>query len=138
MFANNDLPKHNSRLARLRKTRLLAAGLLAFLGLAAVAGCERREPRKTDAELGLNPQQSRGRRVYDDYCLMCHEAYSSSARRGPTMQGLFKKPAMPSGTPANDERVSEVIMMGRAKMPAYSNRLSQQQLQDLLAYLHTL
>lgn len=106
--------------------------------LAAITACERQVPPKSDTELGLNPQQARGRRIYDLHCLVCHEAYSSSAHRGPSMQGLFKKAEMPSGAPANDERASDVIMMGRAKMPAYSPRLTPQQLQDLLVYLHTL
>ena len=40
--------------------------------------------------------------------------------------------------PANDDRVSDIVRMGRNKMPAYSQVLSQQQISDLLAYLHTL
>jgi hypothetical protein len=43
-----------------------------------------------------------------------------------------------SGIPANDARVGEVIRIGRGKMEGYSNVLNQQQLEDLLAYLHTL
>jgi mono/diheme cytochrome c family protein len=40
--------------------------------------------------------------------------------------------------PANDDRVSDVIRLGRDKMPAYGQVLNQQQITDLLAYLHTL
>ncbi|MGA1998499.1 MAG: cytochrome c [Terriglobales bacterium] len=94
--------------------------------------------RKSDAELGLNPQQASGRHVYDRYCAMCHEAYSSRSLRGPSLEGVFKKPFMPSGAPANDERVGEVISLGRSKMPAFGRVLNQQQMDDLLAYLHTL
>jgi mono/diheme cytochrome c family protein len=43
-----------------------------------------------------------------------------------------------SGLPANDERVSEIIRLGRNEMPGYSQKLNAQDLQDLLAYLHTL
>jgi mono/diheme cytochrome c family protein len=94
--------------------------------------------RKSDAELGLNPQQAAGRHVYDRYCASCHEAYSSRSLRGPSLEGVFKKPFMPSGTPANDERVGEVISLGRSKMPSFGRVLTQQQIDDLLAYLHTL
>ena len=94
--------------------------------------------RKSDAELGLNPQQASGRQVYDRYCATCHEAYSSRSRSGPSLQGVFKKPFMPSGAPANDERVGEVISLGRSKMPSFGRVLNQQQMDDLLAYLHTL
>ena len=40
--------------------------------------------------------------------------------------------------PANDDRVSDIILLGRAKMPAFQNKVTQQQLNDLMAYLHTL
>ncbi len=43
-----------------------------------------------------------------------------------------------SGLPANDDRVSDIIRLGRNEMPGFSQKLSQQDLQDLLAYLHTL
>jgi mono/diheme cytochrome c family protein len=55
------------------------------------------------------------------------------------MKGLFKKQYMPiSGLPANDDRVAEIVNYGRAKMPGFSQVLNPQQVQDLLAYLHTL
>ena len=43
-----------------------------------------------------------------------------------------------SGMPANDDRVEDIIRYGRSKMPAYGQVLDQQQIQDLLAYMHTL
>lgn len=43
---------------------------------------------------------------------------------------------MPSGAPPTDERLTEVILHGRGMMPA--TPLDDQQLRDLLAYLHTL
>jgi len=113
--------------------------LLSALALAlALAGCESRPPYKSDAELGLNPQQSRGRALYDTYCLRCHEAYISGGRNGPSLMGVFKKKELPSGAPANDERAGEVIWQGRAKMPAFGDKLSREQVQDILAYMHTL
>ena len=96
------------------------------------------EPRKTDAELGLNPEQALGRRVYDARCAECHYAYSKRNLRGPSVHGLFQKQFMSSGIPANDDRVTDIILMGRAKMPGFQQKLTQQQLTDLLAYLHTL
>jgi mono/diheme cytochrome c family protein len=43
-----------------------------------------------------------------------------------------------SGLPANDERVTDIIRGGRNEMPSYSQTLSSQEIQQLLAYLHTL
>ena len=109
-----------------------SALLLCFL-----SGCEAQR-RKSDAELGLNPQQAAGRRVFDYYCERCHEAYSSRDLQGPSLQHMFKKHYLPSGLPANDDRVTEVVQYGKAHMPAFGNVLTPQQIKDLMAYLHTL
>jgi len=102
-----------------------------------LAGCDA-EPRKSDAELGLTAQQAAGRCVYEARCAECHYAYSSRDLRGPTMHGLFQRQFMSSGIPANDDRVTDIIMLGRAKMPGFQQKITQQQLADLLAYMHTL
>lgn len=125
---------NNSRLARWEKIRVAACAL----ALAGMLGCETTPVRKSDAELGLNPQQARGRQIYDMHCLVCHEAYSSGGVRGPSMQKLYRKPYMPSGTPVNDERVAEVTVRGRSKMPGFGAVLTDQQVEDLLAYMKTL
>ena len=103
-----------------------------------LAGCNA-ERRKSDAELGLNPQQIAGRKIYDNYCDRCHEPYSTSGKQGPPLKGVFSKPYLPlSGLPANDERVGEIIRFGRSKMPGFGQPLSEKQVQDLLVYMHTL
>lgn len=101
-------------------------------------GCNA-ERRRSDEELGLTPQQAAGRRIYDNYCDRCHEPYSTSDKQGPSLKGVFKRQYLSeSGLPANDERVGEIIRMGRSKMRGFGDVLSDQQVQDLLAYLHTL
>ncbi len=101
-------------------------------------GCDA-ERRKSDAELGLNPQQAAGRKLYDQYCDRCHEPYSSRGKNGPSLQGVFKKPYLSvSGLPANDQRVGEITRYGRSKMLGFGQVMDQRQIDDLLAYLHTL
>lgn len=101
-------------------------------------GCDV-ERRKSDSELGLNPQQTRGRQIYDDHCDRCHAPYSGRGRKGPSLKGVFRQPALSSsGLPANDDRVGEIIRDGRAKMTGFGQVLDRQQVADLLAYLHTL
>jgi mono/diheme cytochrome c family protein len=97
------------------------------------------ERRKSDTELGLNPQQAAGRKIYDAECDRCHEPYSTRGKKGPGLKGVFQHKYLSlSGLPANDERVSNIVRMGRNEMPGYSQKLSDQEIQDLLAYLHTL
>jgi mono/diheme cytochrome c family protein len=112
--------------------------MAACLGLTALAGCDV-ERRKSDAELGLNPQQVTGRKIYDNYCDRCHRPYSTKGKKGPGLKGIFQHPYLSlSGLPANDDRVTDIIRNGRPDMPGYSQVLSAQDIQDLLAYLHTL
>jgi mono/diheme cytochrome c family protein len=102
------------------------------------AGCDV-ERRKSDAELGLNPQQIEGRKVYDNYCDRCHEPYSTRGKKGPPLKGVFKQQYLSlSGLPANDERVGEIVKYGRSKMEGFGRVMNDQQIKDLLAYLHTL
>jgi len=116
----------------------LYLGVSVAIGLFALAGCET-ERRKSDAELGLNPQQAAGRKLYDNYCDRCHEPYSSRGKKGPSMKGVFKQQYLPiSGLPANDERVGEIIKYGRSKMEGFGRVMDDQQIKDLLAYMHTL
>jgi len=61
---------------------------VAILTLVALVGCDV-ESRKSDAELGLNPQQAAGRKLYDNYCDRCHEPYSSRGKKRPEPEGCF-------------------------------------------------
>jgi mono/diheme cytochrome c family protein len=117
---------------------MLIALQAAVLLCAMNSGCDV-ERRKSDAELGLNPQQAAGRKIFDDECARCHEPYSTHPKKGPGLKGVFHNQYLAqSGLPANDERVSDIIRLGRKDMPAYSQKLNDQEIQDLLAYLHTL
>jgi len=110
----------------------------AVLTLAFLSACDV-ERRKSDAELGLNPQQSAGRKIYDSHCDRCHEPYSTRGKKGPALKGMFQRKYLSlSGLPANDERVTDIIRLGRNEMPGYSQTLNSQDIHDLLAYLHTL
>jgi len=118
--------------------RWICAAVAACLALAALAGCDV-ERRKSDAELGLNPQQAAGRKIYDNYCDRCHRPDSTKGKKGPGLKGVFQHQYLPqTGLPANDERVGDIIRNGRPDMPGYSQVLSSENVQDLLAYMHTL
>ena len=107
--------------------------LVGFVGL---AGCKS-VPPPTPLEQ-LNEQQMRGHAVYQAHCVVCHYDRRNGPLNGPSMLGVFKKPYLPSGAPANDERVTATILHGRNMMPAQGNKIDAQDLEDLLAYLHTL
>jgi len=125
-------------LRRSRRANIFCGALVSLLALAMISACDA-ERRKSDAELGLNPQQSAGRKVYDANCDRCHEAYSTRGKKGPGLKGVFQNKYLPlSGLPANDERVGDIIRLGRHEMPGYSQTLGPQEIEDLLVYMHTL
>jgi mono/diheme cytochrome c family protein len=125
-------------LAGERRRGVELAGLVLWLAVVMLSGCDVQR-RKSDAELGLNPQQVAGRKIYDSHCDRCHEPYSTRGKKGPGLQGVFKHQYLSlSGLPANDDRVTDIIRGGRNEMPGYSQTLSPQDIQDLLAYMHTL
>jgi mono/diheme cytochrome c family protein len=118
----------------MRKDRWFVLWAVIALG---VAGCgPTLGPSK--AVSALSPQEQRGRVVYQQYCASCHYTNQTGDLHGPSLFALYRRKYLPSGAPANDERVTPVIERGRNMMPAYGNDLNDQQLQDLLAYLHTL
>ncbi len=111
--------------------------LVALLSLAALVpstGCHHLTP-PTPLEQ-LNAQQSAGQAVFQAHCAVCHYERVDQAKNGPALVGLFQKPYLPSGAPANDERVTATILHGRGLMPAQGN-LDPEGLAALLAYLHT-
>lgn len=112
--------------------KILAAGTLAM----ALSGCRTLPPPVPLDQ--LNPQQASGHAIFQSQCAACHYDRQSGALHGPSLAGVFKKPALPSGAAATDERVTATMLHGRGMMPALSGKLDDQDVADLLAYLHTL
>jgi len=106
------------------------------VGMMAAAGCHSVAPPVPLDQ--LNPQQARGHAVFEARCAQCHYDRKDAPLHGPPLVGIFKKPSLPSGAPANDERVTATILHGRNLMPAMGNSMDAQDLDDVMAYLHTL
>lgn len=108
----------------------------AFLSIAAalVVGCRSLPPSKPESQ--FTDQERRGQQVYNRDCAKCHYPTNTRSLHGPGLQAITKVKAMPSGAPPTDERLTAVILRGRNMMPG--TQLSDDQLNDLLAYLKTL
>jgi mono/diheme cytochrome c family protein len=102
----------------------------------ALAGCRSTPPPTPLSE--LTPQQTAGHVVFETRCAVCHYDRQSGTLHGPSLLGLYKKPALPSGAAPTDERVTATILHGRNQMPAMGGQLDDESLSDLIAYLHTL
>jgi mono/diheme cytochrome c family protein len=114
----------------------VSLGLIAVAAgmLVAVSGCRSLPPSKPEAL--WTAEEARGAQVYRDKCARCHYPTTTQGLHGPGLQALTKIKAMPSGAPPTDERLTVTILRGRAMMPG--TPLDDDQLHDLLAYLHTL
>jgi mono/diheme cytochrome c family protein len=99
-----------------------------------LAGCRSLPPSKPVAQ--WTAEEARGALVFQQGCAKCHYPTSTSGLHGPGLQALTKIKAMPSGAPPTDERLTQVILHGHGTMPGTA--LRDDQLQDLLAYLHSL
>lgn len=116
-------------LALLTPALSLAAAIATALG-----GCRSLPPSKPEALWTM--EEARGAQVYHQKCAKCHHPTTTRPLNGPGLQALTKVRSMPSGAPPTDERLTQVILHGRLNMPA--TQLPDDQLSDLLAYLHTL
>jgi cytochrome c len=86
---------------------------------------------------GAKGDATKGKAVFEQ-CSVCHNVDSPEKKMVPSLQGLFKKKAMTTGKPVNDQNVLAQINNGGNGMPAYSDMLSAGDKADLLAYLHTI
>lgn len=74
----------------------------------------------------------RGREIFYYKCWFCHNEWAEGA---PRLTGIYQKDQLLSGRPANDAGVREEIREGGAGMAAYKYTLSEQDLNDLVAFV---
>ena len=117
-----------------RLSFLIFSALIASAGVLVLSACKPLPPSKPSSE--WTPQEARGAEVYAHACARCHYPTKTRSLHGPGLQAITKIRSMPSGAPPTDERMTDRIIHGHGMMP--STQLTDEQLQDLLAYLHTL
>ena len=108
-------------------TAAFGPGLLA--GAILLSGC--------GPSLGQDARQ--GRVLFAMHCEACHEGeHPELHKQPPKLVGLFQKQTLPSGAPATDAEVRKTIIEGRGTMPAFDQRLSEKEVDDLIKYLHAM
>jgi mono/diheme cytochrome c family protein len=100
------------------------------LPLLVLAGCRARP--------ALTPQQAEGEHLYAVRCAHCHDENDLALKPPPPdIRGVLSRATLPSGIPASDAIVRQQVLLGKGAMPGFQGRFTEQQLQALLAYLHT-
>lgn len=80
---------------------------------------------------------AKGKEVFEQ-CAVCHNADSEEKKMGPGLKGLFKHDKLVNGKKPTEANIRAKIDEGGNGMPAYKDMLSDQEKDDLLAYLKTL
>ena len=108
----------------------LKIGMLTLL--ASFCGCSRNPGGRSDAEV-------HGRALFILNCSPCHEDSNPQLKvQPPRLNGIFAGKRLPSGAPATDDQVKRTIIEGRGIMPAFDQRLTSEDVKDIVKYLHTL
>ncbi len=112
------------------KWRRICSAVALCAGLAwSIAGCR--------SKAALTPQEAEGKHLYDVRCAHCHEENDLRLKKvPPNLRGVFDRATLPSGAPATDAEVTKVVNGGKGMMPAFVGRFTDEQMSDLLAYLH--
>ena len=80
---------------------------------------------------------AKGKDVFEQ-CGVCHNADSTEKKMGPGLKGLFARDKMTNGKKPTDANVRAKIDEGGNGMPAYKEILSDEDKDNVIAYLKTL
>src|ERR1035438_6525556 len=89
------------------------------------------------ALLGAKGDPAKGKEAFQP-CAVCHNTDSEEKKIGPGLKGLFKRDKLADGKKLTELSIRARIDDGGTGMPAYKDLLSDQEKEDLVAYLKTL
>lgn len=108
------------------KKVLAAAVFAAILFVAALVPCRA-------ATNGSDAGVRAGAKVFSSQCAVCHSVKPNKKIVGPSLYGEVSGPN-PRKT---DAQLRDIVLKGIGRMPDFKDELSSQDLDNLLAYLHT-
>ncbi len=80
----------------------------------------------------------RGKALFEVKCAICHDPNSTRTIVGPGLKDILKRPTLPvSGRPATPGSIRAQLRRPMGRMPSFAY-LSNEEFEDLLAYLNTL
>ena len=103
---------------------IFAAGAAGVLAASILAADAKGDPAK-------------GKDVFEQ-CAVCHNVDTPDRKVGPSLKGLFKHDKLHNGKPVTEVNVRAVINNGGNGMPGYQDMLSEQDKDNVIAYLKTL
>jgi cytochrome c len=117
------------------KRTLYVATASVFLCASLMLGAAKQDSaQSSDQKAG---DAAKGKDVFEQ-CSVCHNADTDEKKIGPSLKGLFKRDKLVNGKKVNEANVREMINNGGNGMPAYSDMLSKDDKDNVIAYLKTL
>lgn len=101
-------------------------GLLSLTVAGLLAGCGAGGDGGANSDQQAGAQKLEVPTVYQNNCLSCH-GNQLQGRTGPNLQKV--------GSKLNEEQILKLIREGKGGMPAYGNRLSEDELTSLASWL---
>jgi cytochrome c2 len=109
----------------------------------AIAGllfaCETDEKQAFSFKVRTDPESiAEGKTLFESKCIVCHNVNNTEMRTGPGLAGILEKSELPvSEKPATPENIKDQLINPYDRMPSFSY-LSEEEIQNLVAYLNTL
>ena len=107
-----------------RLTLVTCCLALALASAPAFAGDKKGDPEK-------------GKELFQQ-CSVCHNADSTEKKMGPGLKGLFSREKMADGKKPTEANVRTKVDEGGKGMPAYKDMLTDEEKDNLVAYLKTI
>jgi cytochrome c len=80
----------------------------------------------------------KGKDVFESNCSVCHNADSTEKKMGPGLKGVFKREKLNNGKKPTEANIRALINAGGNGMPSYADMLTDEEKNDVVAYLKTL
>jgi len=116
-----------------RKKQFICLLALVASWLPASTSCSYWEGRRAKAI-------AHGNDLFEMHCSGCHNRKRLDLEKvPPDLHGVFDRRFLPSGRSATDDLVRSTILTGRSGiMPSFEGSLSDEDIQDIILYLHTM
>ena len=123
---NGNFSAAAARSVSVRALKFLERRVPSLLFLTLLASCAHAQG---DAEKGKALFQT---------CAGCHNVTTEARKMGPSLRSLFGRVTLRSGKHADDENVRAIVLDGYNGMPSFRYSFKPEEIDDLMAYLHTL
>ncbi len=81
---------------------------------------------------------AKGKALFDANCTSCHSLSGAGEGRGPDLKGILKRSTLPIGDlPATPESIFKQLRCPYKEMPSFRDRLKDEEVLDLIAFLNT-